>query len=133
MKLITRNVDYAVRALCFIANHKQEKVSVTELVRDLKIPQPFLRKILQILNKNGLLKSYKGIGGGFKLALPPNRIFLVEVMEIFQGDVRLNECFFKKKICPNTKTCKLKKKIDVIERYVISELKDFTLASLLEA
>ena len=131
MKLITRDTDYALRALCFIARHRKEIVSVRELVKKLKIPKPFLRKILQILNKKRILKSYKGKGGGFLLGVPASKIFLVDLIEIFQGPLRLNECFFKKMACPNTKTCGLKKKIDNIERYVIRELNSITLTSLL--
>ena len=132
MKLITRDTDYAVRALAFIAKQKQEIIPVSQLVKCLKIPRPFLRKILQMLNKKGLLASYKGQGGGFKLAVAPKRIFLLDLIETFQGPVKLNECIFKKRICPNIKTCKLKKKIDSIQKYVIAELKDIKLASLLE-
>ena len=131
MKLITRDTDYAVRALCFIAKHEKGIIAVSELTRNLKTPKPFLRKILQILNKKGLLRSYKGKGGGFMLTIAPDKIFLADLIEIFQGSLKLNECIFKKRICPNINTCKLKKRIDTIQRYVISELKDITLASLL--
>ncbi|MEE9316204.1 MAG: Rrf2 family transcriptional regulator [bacterium] len=132
MKLITRDTDYAIRALCFIAKSEKEIVPVSELNRNLRIPGPFLRKILQILNKKRLLRSYKGKGGGFMLALAPNKIFLADLIEIFQGSLKLNECIFKKRICPDRKTCKLKKKIDNIQKQVVSELKDITLASLLD-
>ena len=132
MKLITRDTDYAIRALCYIAKSKVDIVSVVSLVKELKIPRPFLRKILQILNKKRILKSYKGQGGGFSLAVAPNKIFLVDLINIFQGRLKLNECIFKKSICPNIKTCKLKKKIDAIEKYVISQLKDITISFLLK-
>ena len=132
MKLITRDTDYAVRALCFIARCKETVVSVSELVGALKIPRPFLRKILQILNKKGILESHKGKGGGFILALEPERIYLLDLIKIFQGPLKINECLFKKAPCPNIKICKLKKKIDNIQRYIISELKGVRLASLLE-
>ncbi|MGD9015370.1 MAG: Rrf2 family transcriptional regulator [Candidatus Omnitrophota bacterium] len=130
MKLITRDTDYAIRALLFIAKEKQEIVSVSRLVKSLEIPRPFLRKILQRLNKKGLLNSYKGQGGGFSLRVAADRIFLLDLIEIFQGRMKLNECVFKKRICPNIKTCKLKKKIDSIQRYIISELGGITLTSL---
>lgn len=65
------------------------------------------------------------------LALAPNKIFLADLIEIFQGSLKLNECIFKKRICPDIKVCKLKKRIDAIQKYVISELKDITLVSLL--
>ncbi|MCK5534896.1 Rrf2 family transcriptional regulator [bacterium] len=130
--LINRDTDYAVRALCFIAQSKKNKVSVGELVKELKIPRPFLRKILQILNKKKMLKSSKGPHGGFILAKPGNKILLTDLMKIFQGVLKLNKCIFKKQVCPNMKTCKLKKKIDKIEKHVISELKGITLEQLSE-
>ncbi|MBL7129936.1 MAG: Rrf2 family transcriptional regulator [Candidatus Omnitrophica bacterium] len=132
MKLITRDTDYAVRALCFIAKQKEDIVSVAELVEKLRIPRSFLRKILQILNKKRILKSHRGQGGGFVLAISPGKIFLVNLIKIFQGSLKINECIFKNRICPNLKKCILKKKIDTIEKYVISELKSITIASLLK-
>ena len=132
MKLITRDIDYALRALVFIAQRKKQIVPVSELVAALKIPRPFLRKILQILHKKGVLESYKGFGGGFLLAKPAKRIFLVDLIEVFQGEFSLNECFFKKMPCSGIATCVLRKKIDAIERYVVSQLKSITIASLVK-
>lgn len=130
MKLITRDTDYALSAICFIAKRKGAIVSVSELVKELKMPRPFLRKLLQALNKKGILKSYRGQRGGFTLARSTQKIYLVDLIEIFQGPFKLNECFFKKIRCPNTKTCALKRKIEIIENYVVSELKSITIASL---
>lgn len=132
MKLISRNTDYAVRAVCYMAQHKDDLVPAAELVRELKIPGPFLRKILQILNRKGILESHKGVGGGFRLARKEADIYLLELVEAFQGPFKLNECFFKKEICPNKRSCRLKKKIDSIESNVYSELKNITIRSILE-
>ncbi|MDP2942104.1 MAG: Rrf2 family transcriptional regulator [Candidatus Omnitrophota bacterium] len=129
-KLVNRNTDYAVRALCLMAKEKERVIPVSELVKRLKIPRPFLRKILQVLNKERLLISQKGKGGGFKLALAPERIFLKDLIEVFQGPLKLNECLFKKRVCPERNICALKRKIDSIERHVVSELRSVTIASL---
>lgn len=131
MKLITRNTDYAVRALRFIAGKKGRVVPVPELVGKLKIPRPFLRKILQRLNREGILKSRKGLGGGFCLARPADRIYLSELIKILQGPVKLNECIFKKKICPDQKKCPLRKKISEVENTAVRKLQAITLAELL--
>lgn len=132
MKLISRNMDYAIRAICYIARQKNEIISVAELVKALKMPRPFLRKILQVLNKKGLLVSHKGKGGGFQLGLPESKIFLLDIMEAFQGPFKLNECTFKKEICPNRKFCWLKNKVDLIEEMVFLELKTVTIKSILK-
>jgi len=131
MKLITRDTDYAIRALCYIAKHEKRMISAAELVGVLKIPRPFLRKILQVLNKKKLLKSYKGKGGGFKLNVKSSKITLPVLIRIFQGPLQLSEHVFKNKACPHTDRCKLKKRLDRIEGYIISALKDITLDCLL--
>jgi len=131
MKLITRNTDYGVRALCFMAKNKDRVVAVPELVKALKIPRPFLRKILQALTKGGFVKSHKGVGGGFRLAMPAGKIYIVEVAKVFQGAFSLNKCFLNKKVCPNRRVCPLKRKIDKIEKDVVSELSAITIKELM--
>jgi Rrf2 family protein len=131
MKLLTRDTDYAVRALSLIARNKVEITSVSDLTLALSIPRPFLRKILQVLQKKGVLVSFKGKGGGFQLAMPPDQIYLTDIMEAFQGPMKLSECLFRKKICPHVRSCLLKSKIDAIQKYVSQELRNLTLSQLL--
>ncbi|MDD5737554.1 MAG: Rrf2 family transcriptional regulator [Candidatus Omnitrophica bacterium] len=133
-KLVTRNTDYAVRALCYMAARGKEEegvTSVTELVKELGMPRPFLRKILQKLNTAKLLISQKGKGGGFKLAKPAEKIFITEVMQIFQGPFKINDCMFKRKICPNRKGCFLRRKLEAIEEYAVAQLKGVTIKEIL--
>jgi len=131
LNLITRNTDYAIRALCCIAKYNKSIVSVKELVEDLKMPKPFLRKILQELSRRGILISYKGKNGGFALKAKPERVYIGKLIEIFQGPIKLQEHTFRKKICPEIKNCVLKKEIDIIEKYAISKLNSLSIASLL--
>ncbi len=130
MKLITRNTDYALRALCHLA--KQGKVmTAPELVRALGVPRPFMRKILQRLSQEKILKSYKGQRGGFKLNKPAKEIYLMRIMRIFQGNVGLNGCFLKKDICPNKGRCVLRKKIHAIEASVFKQAREINIAVLI--
>ncbi len=131
MKLITRDTDYALRAVCSIALAPDKIITVSELTAKLKIPRPFLRKILQALNKGGILRSYKGSNGGFVLNIPAEKIFLVDLIKIFQGPLKLNECFFKKKICPDQEKCNLRKIIIGIEKDVFKKLNEVNIRSLL--
>jgi Rrf2 family protein len=130
MKLITRNTDYAIRAICYIAKQK-DVVTVTELVKALGVPRPFMRKILQQLGKNKILKSYKGQTGGFKLRVLSEKIFITQIMRIFQGQLGLDRCFLKKDICPNRGKCILRKKIHFIKKNAFQQLERISIASLL--
>lgn len=131
MKLITRDTDYALRAICCIVQKKGKRVSSLELRKTLQVPRPYLRKILQALTQKGVLSSYKGLGGGFVLMLAADKIYLLDLMRIFQGKLQLNECTLNKKACPNMKKCPLRAKITGIEEYVFKQLRGVTIASLL--
>lgn len=105
--------------------------SAADLVKDLKIPRPFMRKLLQELNKHGFLSSYRGRGGGFKLALPPEDIYISRITEIFQGKLVLNEHIFRGKPCPRRRRCNLKAKLDEIEKMVVEQIEAITIASIM--
>lgn len=130
MKLITRDTDYAVRAILFFSRHREERLSVPLLEKELEVPRPFLRKILQMLNRKGILSSFRGAGGGFSLSVPANKISLADLMEIFQGPLKLNECMFRKRVCPNRSFCALRTKLCGIEKYVLLKLKSTNIGSL---
>ncbi|MFH0839023.1 MAG: Rrf2 family transcriptional regulator [Candidatus Omnitrophota bacterium] len=131
MKLITSQTDYAIRALLFMACSGSKLVSSLELEERLNMPRPFLRKILQILQRKRILYSVKGSKGGFGLALSPDEIFLNDVMNIFQNRINLSKCFFRKKICTNKNTCTLRKEIMHIEQYILKRIGRITLKKLL--
>ncbi|OIO81145.1 MAG: hypothetical protein COW11_05605 [Candidatus Omnitrophica bacterium CG12_big_fil_rev_8_21_14_0_65_43_15] len=134
MKLITKDTDYAIRALCCIAKNKKKGdiACVTDLVKCLKIPKPFLRKILQALNKCGLLLSFKGPCGGFRLNKPADKIFITDIMQVFQGPFMLCEHTFKTGPCHDVKKCIFKKKLDAIGVYVKKELGTITIKDLIK-
>jgi len=132
MKLITRDTDYAVRALCYMAQNKEKIISAAELVSALKMPRPFTRKILQKLHKGGILRAQKGKGGGFILGRTTGKIRIVDLISIFQGAVELQSCLFKKKLCADRNTCVLRHKIKNLERMILKELESITIESLLK-
>ncbi|MDP8299776.1 MAG: Rrf2 family transcriptional regulator [Candidatus Tantalella remota] len=131
MKMITRDTDYAIRTLTCIAGKKEKIVTVRDLTEELEMPKAYLRRVLQILNKKGILQSFKGRGGGFKLIRDPENITVFNLVVIFQGPFHLTEHLFKGRVCPYINTCYLKEKLDHMEGYVAGELKGITIASLM--
>ncbi len=132
MKLLTRDTDYAIRAVTCIAANHGEIHNVGELTGKLDIPRPFLRKIMQIMQHNGILESIRGKTGGFRLVADPSKISVLNLIEIFQGPFQMDQHIFKKKVCPRVKICVLKKKLDKIEASVKKELNTITMTSLIE-
>ncbi len=132
MKLINRDTDYAIRAIKKISEGKNPVYPVKMLAEELDLPTPFLRKILQKLASAGILNSYKGKGGGFSLARDADDIYILEVMEAFQGEMKLSECIFKKSMCSFSESCVLRKKIISIQKLVQDELEKISIGHLIK-
>jgi len=131
MKLITRDADYAIKAISLIAKEKHS-FNVNELVSRLGIPRAFLRRILQKLSASGILMSSKGKNGGFLLARSSGSIRVSDIITVFQGKISMNECMFKKKLCPNRSACPLRKEILKIEKDVVARLNNITIKTLMK-
>lgn len=132
MNLINKETDYALRALMAIDESEKDIVSSADLDQQLRLPRPILRKVLQVLQKEGFLYSTKGHKGGFELARKPKDIFLIDLIKIFQGDFTLLDCFFRTEICPNRAVCPIRKRVLKIEKKVFNDLRLITLAQLIK-
>src|SRR5918993_1225231 len=85
MKL-SRTVSYAVRATLQLARLESEgPVPCSRLASDGKMPERFLLQILRNLVTHGILRSTRGVDGGYALVRPPNQISLLQVIEAIEG------------------------------------------------
>jgi len=132
MKLVTKNIYYAIRSLLFIAQESGKVVSVSDLVKKLNMHRAFLRRILQILSKHKILRSIKGKGGGFVLNIGPSKLRIIAIIEIFRGKVDIMNCLLEKDICPYPNDCVLMAKMKGIERRLHKTLEATTIATLLK-
>ena len=130
MKLLTKKTDYAVRILAVLTKNKNKFLSAREIARFQNIPYQFLRQILQTLIKHNVVLSKEGGRGGFKLTSNPKKIFVLDIIKYFQGNVMLSECMFRKQLCHNRSTCILKKEINRIEALVEKEFAHISIAKL---
>ncbi|WP_333652544.1 RrF2 family transcriptional regulator [Dissulfurispira sp.] len=69
---ITRETDYAIRCVLHLSEAPNNVIMVDEIVKAKSIPKGFLSKILQKLAKANIVKSYRGVRGGFQIAKAPN-------------------------------------------------------------
>jgi Rrf2 family protein len=132
MKLLTKNTDYAVRALMQLATEPGRYLSATEIANREKIPAQFLKRLLQTLIRGKLLSSKEGVGGGVQLAKKPSAIRVIDVITLFQGEFQISACMFRKKVCPNRATCVLRRRVKAIEDRLVAEFEGITIQKLLE-
>lgn len=103
---ITRQADYAVRAVLFLAEQNGAgRAPTSQIAREKKIPPSFLAKIVSQLSVAGMVQTSRGARGGVALAKEPKDISLLEVVEAIDGPITLNECVIDPDGCTFGKDC----------------------------
>lgn len=103
---ITRATDYAVRVMIHLAGLPPDStVRQSELVDATDVSGHFLSKVLQQLVRSGLIRSQRGLGGGYGLAMPSNSVSLLDIVSAIEGPVRLNQCVEEGPTCDRKPCC----------------------------
>ena len=105
---ITRQADYAVRAILYLARLGDQRAATSAVAKDQNIPPSFLAKIISQLSIAGLVHTSRGARGGVTLARNPKEISLLEVVEAIDGPILLNECVEDEASCSFDKNCPLR-------------------------
>lgn len=100
---ITRQADYAMRAVLYLATYRL--ASTREIAEAQSVPREYLAKIVQELARAGIVRTQRGVGGGITLARPPEEITLLDVLEAIEGPVAVNRCFSHPNECPRESFC----------------------------
>jgi Rrf2 family transcriptional regulator, iron-sulfur cluster assembly transcription factor len=131
--MLSRPCTYAVRALTYLAMQPPGKLTGSREIADREdIPNSFLCKILLELRRKRLLRSYKGIGGGYELALPPDRINLLMIVRAIEGDLAFTECILEDQQCSIHGHCSLHDSWTELKKHFMRFLETQTLAGLVE-
>jgi len=126
---ITKAAENAVHAMAQMARGGGVGLAA-DIARALGIATTYAAKILQQLARSGLLVSRQGRGGGFSLALPPERITLRMIVEAIEGETAINECLLRSPRCPNIKRCRLHRALSEAQDRFLEVFEDWTLSDL---
>ncbi|MDO8755380.1 MAG: Rrf2 family transcriptional regulator [Anaerolineales bacterium] len=105
---ITRQADYAVRAVLYLARNSDQRTATSMIAEKQRIPPSFLAKIVSQLSIAGLLHTSRGARGGVALARDAKDITLLEVVEAIDGPIQLNECVGDNGSCSFDSDCPLR-------------------------
>lgn len=109
---LSRKSDYALRAVRYISSLPKGKLgSINSVSQAENIPREFLAKILKDLTRAGILVSYQGVTGGYRLSRQPKDITFLDVIEAIDGPIHLN-------LCTETANCRC-------DQYTKCQMKEF--------
>jgi len=128
MKLTTQT-DYALRTLMFLAT-RQERANVADVAALFDISANHIAKVVNLLAREGYVRSVRGIGGGIELARDPAEISVGEIIALIENDTHLLACVGSDDSCAIHSFCKLRGVLAEAERIQQAYLRGVTLADV---
>ncbi|MEE9403697.1 MAG: Rrf2 family transcriptional regulator [Algisphaera sp.] len=89
---MSSTIEYALRAVVWLADHDERPQTTAKIADGTKMPPSYLSKVLQGLSRNGLVKSQRGLHGGFSLAVDANTLTVLDVVNAIEPMQRILTC-----------------------------------------
>ena len=126
---------YGIRALCRLAGSDGEgPVTIQTIANEENIPIRYLEQIMVKLSRQGILKSARGPGGGYRFDVRPDQVSLGRVLEILEGDISVVWCVDENREtgCARKDTCTAHLLWSTLNHAIRSILNNMTFQDLLD-
>jgi len=125
------STEYAIHGLLFLALQPPEAITMLpQVARAIHVAEPSLRKVFQTLARYGLVTSYRGIKGGYRLGMSAQEMTLKDVVEATEGATFLYQCISTQQQCEPGPRCVIGSAFQEVEARISMALCSITLASL---
>ncbi|MBS1778834.1 MAG: Rrf2 family transcriptional regulator [Bacteroidetes bacterium] len=130
--MFSKSCEYGIRAVIYIvsASKNGERVGISEICQNIDAPEHFTAKILQILTRNRIVSSQKGVHGGFYLDDYQKGLALIEVVTAIDGKTLFTGCGLGLKQCSETNPCPIHSKFKSIRNDIKKMLEQTTIEEL---
>ena len=135
--MLSQKCKYALQALLVLARDKSgELLLVSDIAERENLPKKFLEAILLEMNRNGLVRSRRGRGGGYALAKPADLITFGQVVRIMDGPLAPRSCvsvnYYRRcDDCKDEQACEIRKVMRRVRDAIAHELDGTSLADAL--
>jgi Rrf2 family protein len=127
----TRAEEYGIMGIIYLAKQDGNRaVPLSEIAEEQGIPEKFLAKIFQNLTKTGLVRSHRGVKGGFTIGKRPESITMKEVVETIQGPYRLIRCLYDKECCEKYINCPIRTVLEEAEGELLKVFGKYRISDL---
>lgn len=131
--MFSKTCEYGIRATIFIASesYQNNRVGLKDIAKKIDSPEAFTAKILQILSKNNIINSIKGVGGGFEIPREKmSQIKLSQIVTALEGDRVFTGCGLGLSHCTETHPCPMHEKFKAIRNELAFMLENTNLEEL---
>ncbi len=131
--MFSKTCEYGIRATIFIASesYQNKRVGLKDIAKKIDSPEAFTAKILQILSKDNIINSIKGVGGGFEIPRETMRnIKLAQIVNSLEGDRVFTGCGLGLTHCSEDHPCPMHEKFKSIRNELAFMLENTNLEEL---
>ncbi len=129
---LSNTAQYAIRSISYMALKKNELYSATDLVKELKIPDKYLKRILTTLSNNDIIKSVQGRYGGFALHKDLEKISLLDIVKAVDNIDKYFGCILGFEECSDENPCALHTKWAPVRNELLEFLENTTMADVIK-
>ena len=130
MLRISKLTDYATVLMAALAQRDQGCVPASQLAEETRLELPTAAKVLKTLAKSGLVRSVRGVNGGYQLAQQPDDISVASIVRAMEGPIALTECSLESGLCAHESSCTLRGNWQRIGQAVEQALEGLSLSDL---
>lgn len=131
MLRVSRLADYASAVMACLARHPGEVLPAIQVGEETRLEPPTVSKLLKQLTRAGLVESFRGANGGYRLARPAQDISLAEIVEALDGPIGLTECSIGNAGCERRPYCDVARDWQGVGAAIDSALRAVSLADML--
>lgn len=133
---ITQEADYAMRIVLALARRGEGvRLDAKSIATEENVPQRFALKILRKLTKAGVVKSFRGVQGGYAISREPKDINMLDVIVAIDGPVYINRCLETPESCnlDRSEHCAINKELGRLQCMINDEMEKVDFDMLLKA
>lgn len=123
--------DYGIVLMTYLASNREIQHSAHSIADAVKVPLPTVRKVLKSLSHGGLLKSERGVMGGYSLSRDPAQISVASIITAIEGPIALTECVSDESHCEQETHCAVQTNWTRINNAVFHALDEVKLSDML--
>jgi FeS assembly SUF system regulator len=132
MLRLSKLTDYGTVIMTYMARAPDTVHTAREITDQIHVALPTVSKVLKMLAQKGLLQSYRGASGGYRLARAPQKISVAEIIKALEGPIGLTECSTSPGLCHQELLCPIRPNWQRINRAILATLEQITLAEMVQ-
>lgn len=132
MLRVSKLTDYATEVMTVLAAAPVRVHSAQELAARARLEAPTVSKLLKLLAGAGLIESFRGVNGGYRLAREPARISIADIVTAMEGPIGMTECSAQAGLCDHESHCGVRVNWQRINDAIAGALAQVSLADMLK-